>query len=404
MFVGLGVTGCIAAYKAVELVRILRKRGCEVQVAATSHALEFVTRLTFETISGQPLLADAFNRDQSWEVEHIALARKADVLCVAPATANILAKFARGIADDFLSTLYLSTLKPVVVAPAMNFAMWAHPATRENVGILRSRGVRVVDPARGQLACGEEGEGRLADPGRIAEAVFAAATPGTLAGKTVLITAGPTAEDLDPIRFITNRSTGAMGFALARVAARRGARVILVTGPTTLEPDFECDAVPVRSAADMAEAVEKLRNEFDIGVFAAAVADYTPENPSPEKIKKTEGPLGLQLVRTRDILAHSCALRRGGQVLVGFAAETVDEVAEARRKLQSKGADLMAANRVGPGAGFGAASPAVTLVRPDGTERVLEPMDKDRIAGAILDEAWKIYAHNNARMEDTRPL
>ncbi|MBP7867155.1 MAG: bifunctional phosphopantothenoylcysteine decarboxylase/phosphopantothenate--cysteine ligase CoaBC [Acidobacteria bacterium] len=404
MFVGLGVTGCIAAYKAVELIRTLRKRGCEVQVVATPHALEFVTRLTFETISGQPLLADPFQRDLSWEVEHVSLARKADVLCVAPATANILAKFARGIADDFLSTLYLATLKPVVVAPAMNFAMWAHPATRENVGILRSRGVRVVDPSRGQLACGEEGEGRLADPGRIAEAVFAAATPGTLAGKTVMITAGPTAEDLDPIRFITNRSTGTMGFALARIAARRGARVILVAGPTTHEPDFECDLVSVRSAADMAEAVENLRNEFDIGVFAAAVADYTPESPCPEKIKKTEGSLGLQLVRTRDILAHTCALRRGGQVLVGFAAETADEVAEARRKLSAKGADLMVANRVGPGSGFGAVPSAVTLVHPDGTERVLEPTDKDRVAGAILDEAWRIYAHHNARMEDTRPL
>ncbi len=390
MFVALGLTGCIAAYKAGELVRLFVRKGCGVQVAATRHALEFVTPLTLETLSGNPLRTDSLQREEAWEVEHVALARRADVLCVAPATANILAKFAHGIADDFLSTLYLAARVPVVVAPAMNAAMWEHPATRQNLQTLRERGVAVVEPGTGFLACGEEGQGRLADLGRIVEAVFAATTPKSLAGRTVLVTAGPTAEDIDPIRFVSNRSTGAMGSAVAREASRRGARVFLVAGPGVPEPEFPCEWVPVRSAADMAAAVDSRLGAADAGIFSAAVADYTPAEPGREKLKKGEGPLDLRLVRTVDILAREGARKRPGCVLAGFAAETSDAVGAARKKLAAKNADLMVANVVGGGRGFGPGETAVTLVRRDGSETALGPLPKETVAARILDEVERL--------------
>ena len=386
MLIVLGVTGCIGAYKAVELIRRLQDRGHEVQVVATRHALRFVTPLTFETISRHPLVSAMFGRAGDWEVEHIALARRSQALCVAPATANILAKFARGIADDFLSTFYLSTQTPVVVAPAMNHAMWGHPATQENVATLRGRGVAVVEPDSGFLACGETGSGRLAELDRIVEAVESAVTPKTLAGRTVLVTAGPTAEDLDPVRFVTNRASGKMGAAVARVAARRGASVILVAGPGVAAEDFPCERVDVRSAAQMAEAVLQRAPLADAVVMAAAVADYTPAEYSPRKIKKGLGALSLELVRTVDILAELGRTRRAGQAIVGFAAETEDATENALRKMQAKGADLMVANLVGPGRGFGTDAHSVIILRRAGGSVAVDGQPKEVIAARLLDE------------------
>lgn len=386
MFIVLGVTGCIGAYKAVELIRRFQSRGHEVQVVATRHALKFVTPLTFETISRHPLVSAMFGRAGDWEVEHIALARRSQVLCVAPATANSLAKFARGLADNFLSTFYLSTRTPVVIAPAMNFAMWDHPATRENVATLRGRGVTVVDPDSGFLACGETGSGRLADLDRIVEAVESAVIPKTLAGRTVLVTAGPTAEDLDPVRFVTNRASGKMGTAVARVAARRGAAVILVAGPGVAAEDFPCERVEVRSAAQMAEAVLQRAPLADAVVMAAAVADYTPAEYSPRKIKKGLGALTLELVRTVDILAELGRTRRAGQAIVGYAAETEDATENALRKMQAKGADLMVANLVGPGRGFGTDVHSVIILRRAGGSVAVDNQPKDVIAARLLDE------------------
>ena len=390
MFIALGVTGCIGAYKALELIRRFQQLGHEVQVAATRHALEFVTPLSLETLSRHPLVTDMFQRAGDWEIEHIALARRSEVLCVAPATANCLAKFAQGVADDFLSTLYLSTQAPVVIAPAMNQAMWRHPATRQNVDTLRARGARIVDPGAGYLACGEEGAGRLAELPLIVEAVMAATTPQSLSGRTVLVTAGPTAEDLDPIRFITNRSSGKMGFAVARIAARRGARVILISGPTREEADFSCALVPVRSAAGMAEAVAAHQDEADVLVMAAAVADYTPARISPAKIRKGPGPLNLRLVRTADILSRLGAERRPGQVLIGFAAETEAIEENGRRKLLAKGADLMVANRVGPDHAFGQDWNTVTILGREIAPVRLEDLPKDTIAARLWDLAQSL--------------
>ncbi len=391
MYIALGITGCIGAYKAIELVRLFQKAGHDVQAVTTRHALEFVTPLVLETITRHPVISDMFAAAGAWDVEHIALARRADVLCVAPATANIMAKFARGIADDFLSTLYLSNLNPVVVAPAMNYAMWQHPATRENVEILRQRGVRIVEPGSGYLACGEEGAGRLADLAVIAEAVIAAGTPSRLSGRTILVTAGPTAEDIDPVRFVTNRSTGRMGFAVARMAARRGARVILVTGPTMESLSFECEREDVRSAEEMARAVERRLPEADALIMAAAVADYRPIHPSAAKIKKSDGVLTLELERTRDILGTIAPVRRPDQVVVAFAAETENLLESARGKMKRKNADLMVANQVGPGQGFGTDTNTVTILSGDGRTIQLDDRPKDEIGGVILDEVERLF-------------
>jgi phosphopantothenoylcysteine decarboxylase/phosphopantothenate--cysteine ligase len=392
VFIVLGVTGCIGAYKSVELIRRFQDRGHDVQVVATRHALKFITPLTLETISRHPLVAAMFGRAGDWEVEHIALARRSAVLCVAPATANILAKFARGIADDFLSTFYLGTQTPVVVAPAMNFAMWGHAATQANVAVLRERGVTVVEPGSGWLACGETGAGRLAELGRIVEAVECAVTPKSLAGRVVLVTAGPTAEDLDPVRFVTNRASGKMGLAVARMAARRGAAVALVAGPGVAGADFPCERVDVRSAAQMAEAVRQHAPMADAVVMTAAVADYTAAEVSPRKLKKGLGALSLELVRTTDILAELGGSRRPGQVIVGFAAETEDVTENALRKMQAKGADLMVANRVGPDRGFGADVHTATILRRQGVPVEVENQTKEIIATRLLDEIEAVLA------------
>lgn len=396
MFVALGITGCIGACKCPELIRHFQQAGHEVQVAATRHGLEFVTALTLETLSRHPVISEMFHPSGDWEVEHIALARRAAVLCVAPATADILAKFAHGIADDFLSTLYLSSQIPVVVAPAMNHAMWAHSATRENLAILRRRGVIVAEPDSGYLACGETGQGRLADLDVIVESVQAAVIPKTLAGRTVLVTAGPTAEDIDPVRFLTNRSTGRMGIALAREAVRRGARVILVAGPTTEKIDFPVTLEPVRRAAEMAAAVTRYLPETDVLLMSAAVADYTPAVVNPAKIKKSRGPWRLELERTEDILAAAGRSRREGQVLVGFAAETENMEENAERKLKTKHADLIVANPVGMDRGFGAGPNDFTLIGRKGVVGRLAGATKAAAAAGILDQVERLLAESEA--------
>jgi phosphopantothenoylcysteine decarboxylase/phosphopantothenate--cysteine ligase len=352
MRITLGVTGGVAAYKAAELVRLLQQDGFSVQVVMTRGAREFVTPLTFAALSGQKVITDLFEKSEGGEanlesaIEHIAVAQRTDLLLVAPATADILAKFARGIADDFLTTLYLATTAPVIVAPAMNVNMWNHPATQENVETLRARGVRVVNPDEGYLACGMTGAGRLAGQQEIIAAVRKILHAyKDLQGETIVITAGPTREDLDPVRYITNRSSGKMGYAVAEAAARRGARVILVSGPVNLDTPPGVERVDVRTAKEMHRAVTEKFPESSIAIFAAAVADYRPVETAGEKIKRNKELISLMLEPTPDILA-SVASRKGQVIIVGFAAET-DHVAEnARKKLTAKNADLIVANDV----------------------------------------------------------
>jgi phosphopantothenoylcysteine decarboxylase/phosphopantothenate--cysteine ligase len=397
MRITLGVTGGVAAYKAAELVRRLQQDGFSVQVVMTRGAREFVTPLTFAALSGQKVITDLFADSSGGEanlesaIEHIAVAQRTDLLLVAPATADILAKFARGIADDFLTTLYLASTAPVVVAPAMNVNMWNHAATQENVKMLRARGVNVVDPAEGYLACGMTGAGRLAGQEAIVAAVREALkAQRDLDGETVLITAGPTCEDLDPIRYITNRSSGKMGYAVAEAAALRGAKVILVSGPTNLEVPAGVERIDVRTARDMHHAVVDHIAGASIAIFAAAVADYRPTEQHAEKIKKENAPLTISLEPTSDILAE-VAKNKGQKIIVGFAAET-DRVAEnARKKLSAKNADLIVANDVtAEGAGFDQDTNVVTLFSSDGRDLALPKMSKSEVAQRILEEVLRL--------------
>jgi phosphopantothenoylcysteine decarboxylase/phosphopantothenate--cysteine ligase len=363
----------------------------------TRGAREFVTPLTFAALSGQKVITDLFADSSGGEanlesaIEHIAVAQRTDLLLVAPATADILAKFARGIADDFLTTLYLASTAPVVVAPAMNVNMWNHAATQENVKMLRARGVNVVDPAEGYLACGMTGAGRLAGQEAIVAAVREALkAQRDLDGETVLITAGPTCEDLDPVRYITNRSSGKMGYAVAEAAALRGAKVILVSGPTNLEVPAGVERIDVRTARDMHHAVVDHIAGASIAIFAAAVADYRPTEQHAEKIKKENAPLTISLEPTSDILAE-VAKNKGQKIIVGFAAET-DRVAEnARKKLSAKNADLIVANDVtAEGAGFDQDTNVVTLFSSDGRDLALPKMSKSEVAQRILDEVLRL--------------
>jgi phosphopantothenoylcysteine decarboxylase/phosphopantothenate--cysteine ligase len=397
MRITLGVTGGVAAYKAAELVRRLQQEGFSVQVVMTRGAREFVTPLTFAALSGQKAITDLFADSSGGEanlesaIEHIAVAQRTDLLLVAPATADILAKFARGIADDFLTTLYLASTAPVVVAPAMNVNMWNHAATQENVKMLRARGVNVVDPAEGYLACGMTGAGRLAGQEAIVAAVREALkAQRDLDGETVLITAGPTCEDLDPVRYITNRSSGKMGYAVAEAAALRGAKVILVSGPTNLEAPAGVERIDVRTARDMHHAVVDRIGGASIAILAAAVADYRPIEQHAEKIKKDNAPLTVSFEPTPDILAE-VAKNKGQKIIVGFAAET-DRVAEnARKKLSAKNADLIVANDVtAEGAGFDQDTNIVTLFSSDGRDLALPKMSKSEVAQRILDEVLRL--------------
>lgn len=399
MRITLGVTGGVAAYKAAELVRRLQQEGHSISVVMTRAAREFVTPLTFAALSGQKVITDLFGDSSSGganlesAIEHIAVAQRTDLLLVAPATADIIAKFARGVADDFLTTLYLACTAPVVIAPAMNVNMWNHAATQENVGTLRARSVKIVEPDEGYLACGMTGPGRLAGLEDILGAVHEVTKAlRDLEGETVLVSAGPTREDLDPVRYITNRSSGKMGYAVAEAAAKRGAKVILISGPVILETPAGVERVDVRTAEEMRRAVGERFREASIAVLAAAVSDYRPAELRAEKIKKSNTPLAISLEPTTDILAE-VATRKGQKIVVGFAAET-DQVAEnARKKLASKNADLMVANDVtAEGAGFDSDTNVVTLFSRDGRDLALPKMPKSEVAERVLDEVLRLRA------------
>jgi len=398
MRITLGVTGGVAAYKAAELVRRLQENSFTVQVVMTRGAREFVTPLTFAALSGQKVITDLFaesggEANLESAIEHIAVAQRTDLLLVAPATADILAKFARGIADDFLTTLYLASTAPVVVAPAMNVNMWNHAATQENIKLLRTRGVTVVNPDEGYLACGMTGAGRLAGQEQIIAAVRdVLRLKRDLEGETVLLTAGPTCEDIDPVRYLTNRSSGKMGYAVAEAAARRGARVILVSGPTALDVPTGVERVDVRTADQMRHEVTERFSQCTIAILAAAVADYRVANPADEKIKRGAEPMQLTLEPTADILA-SVAKIKGERLVVGFAAETQNVAENARKKLTAKNADLIVANDVtAEGAGFDHDTNIVTMFARDGRDLPLPRMSKSEVADRILDEVLRLRA------------
>ncbi|MGA7413530.1 MAG: bifunctional phosphopantothenoylcysteine decarboxylase/phosphopantothenate--cysteine ligase CoaBC [Bryobacteraceae bacterium] len=392
----LGVGGGIAAYKAAELVRALQNKNHEVQVVMTRSAQEFVQPLTFAALSGKKVITGLFSQASeadtfSSSVEHIAVARDNRLLVVAPATADLLAKFAHGLADDFLSTLYLAFTGPVVLAPAMNTEMWDHAATQENVAVLRARGHIFVDPEEGWLACGAIGAGRLAEPHRIAETVDRASrTKRDLEGERVLITAGPTQEPLDPVRFVSNRSSGKMGYAIADAAAARGAHVVLVSGPVSLPPPLGVEVVRVRTAQEMRSAVMERLSPSSIIIKAAAVADYHLAKVPQHKLKKTAARLSVELDPTPDILAE-VGQKKGDRLLIGFAAETDHLVEEARRKMQTKNCDMVVANFVGhEGTGFESDLNEVTMVTRGGETIHAGPAEKSDIAELILDQVLKL--------------
>ncbi len=388
MLVALGVSGGIAAYKACEVVRGLYTAGAEVQVIMTGNAQRFITPLTLQTLSGRRVITDAWDLDSGATVQHIDLGRSIDTLVVAPATANVLAKLARGIADDFLSTFYISVTAPVVLAPAMNTRMWLHPGTQENLAVLRGRGVSIVEPESGWLAEREVGWGRLADPERIVRATLAAARRSSqLAGRTVLVTAGPTREPVDPVRYLSNRSSGRMGYALAAAAARRGARVVLVSGPVELAPPYGVELLRVESAAQMHEAVLRAAGEAHAVFMTAAVADYAPA-AADSKIKRSGGALTLTLEENPDILAE-LGRDKGDRLLVGFAAETERVVENARDKLRRKNLDWIVANDVSrQDIGFDAPDNAVTIVGRQGDPIEVAKAGKAEIAERILDAVF----------------
>jgi phosphopantothenoylcysteine decarboxylase/phosphopantothenate--cysteine ligase len=394
MLIALGVTGGIGAYKAVEVARGLQKRGHEVVAIMTAAATRFVGPVTFEAITRRRVVTDQFESGANSDIEHIALASSIDLLVIAPATANILGKMANGIADDFLSTLYTATRAPVLVAPAMNSQMFAHEAVRRNLEALAARGVRFVEPGEGYLACGWIGKGRLAEPDEIVAAADAMLRPdGPLRSARVVVTAGPTYEDLDPVRYVGNRSSGRMGFALAGEAARRGAEVVLIAGPTAIEPPPVRELVRVRSAAEMHGAVLLHAEHADAVIMAAAVADYAPEQRAAQKVSKQDDTLTVTLKKTPDILGDLGRRRRatgGGPLLVGFAAETADVVARAAAKRQAKQVDLIVANDVSrEDAGFDVDTNAVTIIGEAGSE-TLPLQSKSRVAAEILDRVEKL--------------
>jgi len=393
MRVALGVSGGVAAYKAAELVRKLQQEGLDVQVIMTESAREFITPLTFAALTGQKVITEMFGGEAHSSanvesaIEHIAVAQRIDLLAVAPATANTIAKMARGVADDFLTTLYLATTAPVVVAPAMNVNMWEHAATQENVETLRARGVHVVPPEEGYLACGMTGAGRLASVDAIAAAVMGRlGIAHDLQEETIIVTAGPTCEDIDPVRFLTNRSSGKMGYALAQAAVRRGAEVILISGPTRLDPPQGVEFVSVRNTEQMHRAVLEHFPRATALIMAAAVADYRPVAPQTKKMKRVGGRLNLELEPTVDILAD-VAVGKGDRAIIGFAAETENVAEHARGKLESKHLDLIVANDVtAEGAGFDHDTNIITLYFRDGTEKAFPRMPKLDAAHRILDQ------------------
>src|SRR5271157_704241 len=385
----LGIGGGIAAYKAAELARLLMQQGHQVQAVMTGADQEFVRPLTFAALTGRKTLTDLFAMESA--IEHVSVAQEYDILAIAPATADLMAKLAHGLADDFLSTLYLAFAGPVVIAPAMNVNMWRHAATQANLETLHRRGHRIVEPDSGYLACGMTGPGRLASPEAIAEAIhLETRLRSDLEGEVVIVTAGPTQEPLDPVRFLSNRSSGKMGYALAEAAARRGARVILVSGPVNLAPPAGVETIPVRTAAEMREQVLAHLDDAGIVIKAAAVADFCLTKVPAQKVKKTAARLSLELDPTPDILAE-LGRKKGDRLLIGFAAETQNLVAEARRKLESKNCDMIVANLVGaPDLGFESEENEVTLVLRTGETLPLARAPKREVAGRILDQVLKL--------------
>lgn len=382
----LGVTGGIACFKAAALASMLVKQHANVQVIMTENATKFVTPLTFEQLTGHKALTDTFDRNFQHSVEHIAVADRADLVLIAPATANIIAKLAHGLADDMLTTTVLACDCPKAIAPAMNTKMYENPVTQDNLATLRRYGWEVAEPASGHLACGTEGKGRLPEPEELLElCLHAIAREKDLSGKRVLVTAGPTREALDPVRYLTNRSSGRMGYAIAKAAARRGAEVTLVSGPTALPRPGYMEIVDIESAQEMFEAVTSRAADMDIIIKAAAVADYRPADVAEDKIKKKDGDLSIPLERTRDILGTLGQQKREGQFLCGFSMETRDLIENSRRKLTKKNLDLVAANNVKvEGAGFGVETNVLTLITAEG-EKELPLMSKDAAADALLD-------------------
>ena len=381
----LGVTGGIAAYKSAELVRELVRAKAQVWVIMTRNAREFVTPLTFQTLSGNPVSTDLFNLLGESEIGHISLADRADILVIVPATANIIGKIAGGIADDLLSTVVFATRAPVLLAPAMNVHMWENPICRDNIHKLRARGYHFIDPEAGELACGYEGKGRLAEIPAVVEEIRFVLSPKDFVGETVLVTAGPTVEDLDPVRFLSNRSSGKMGYALAKAARRRGAEVILVNGPTSLPPPPKVRRISVRSALEMREAVFHHLEKASILLMAAAVSDYRPKQAAGHKVKKTSAPAALELERNPDILSEA-GRSKGNRLFVGFAAETQNLLKNAKEKLAQKNLDLIVANDVSqPGAGFRVDTNIAKIIDRSGRAEKLPLMSKEDLADRILD-------------------
>jgi len=385
-----GVTGGIAAYKAAMLVSLLKKKGADVHVCMTKNACQFISPLTFETLSSNRVVTDTFSREAPYEVDHVSLAKLADLVVVAPATANILGKAANGIADDFLSTLLLAARSKVLFAPAMNTAMLHHAAVQRNIEQLRNDGCLFVAPGSGMLACGDIGDGRMAEPAEICDAIEDVLTEKDLADVRIMVTAGPTKERIDDVRYLTNRSTGKMGYAIAEQAARRGAKVTLISGTSALPVPGGVEVRYIESAQQMYEVCTEVFPQTDIAIKAAAVADYTPAVYQPGKMKKGED-MQLQLVRTQDIL-QELGRQKQHQVLVGFAAEAADLEKNAVGKLQRKNLDMIAANDISrTDIGFGSNENLVTLFFADGSKKVLDKADKHLIANGILDEAAAIY-------------
>lgn len=384
----LGVTGGIAAYKAAALASALVKQHAAVEVVMTQNATQFVTPLTFEQLTGRRTMVDTFDRNFSHQVEHISLAQRTDLVIIAPATANVCAKLAHGLADDMLTTTVLACRSPKLIAPAMNTNMYENPVTQDNLEILRRYGWEVIEPASGRLACGAVGKGKMPEPEDLVQHILRhLALPHDLAGKKVLVTAGPTQEAIDPVRYLTNHSTGKMGYAIAKMAMLRGAEVTLVSGPTAITPPPFVNVVDIKSAQDMFEAVAAYAREADFIFKAAAVADYTPADYSENKVKKKDGDLSIPLRRTQDILKYLGEQRRDGQVICGFSMETQDMLENSTRKLTKKNVDMICANNLKQaGAGFGVDTNIITLITKDGAVE-LPLQSKESAALAILDQA-----------------
>ncbi len=381
----LGVTGGIAAYKIASLASMLVKQHADVQVIMTENATNFITPTTFETLTGNKCLVDTFDRNFQFQVEHVALAKRADIFMIAPATANVIAKVAHGLADDMLTTTFLACKKPKYIVPAMNTQMYENPITQDNLDICRRYGMHVVEPASGYLACGDTGAGKMPEPELLMEYIMQElAFEKDMAGKKVLVTAGPTREAIDPVRYITNHSTGKMGYAIAQAAARRGAEVTLVSGPVNVKAPLGVNLVPVTSAGEMFQAVTEASSSQDVIIKAAAVADYRPKYVGTEKTKKKDGDMNLEMERTDDILAWLGNHRQTGQVLCGFSMETENMLENSQAKLEKKHVDMIVANNLKTaGAGFGTDTNVVTIITKEGAEE-LAMMTKEQVAHQLL--------------------